>query len=152
MAISAAVLSCASIAVAVLHVPAVRSDVPVVARPSGPEIRVLGASIGNLPAGAVAQALGRLKTVDSVAWSRALIRRDGATAGRPDSLFLPVRTMAEAFAICARLADQPYACKPLVAVSTQLLSLEGDIVGAAGLTAYGLEPYRPTVGMWTKVI
>lgn len=121
----------------------------------GPVLPVLGANIDAVPAGASLQPVAAyLKYhVKNLPLGRALIRRHaGEKQVAVDSIFIPAGDMAEAFALCARLAHVPSDCAPVVASSDQLRTPDGSAVDEAGFAKFGITPYAPSTGRWTKVV
>ncbi len=121
---------------------------------AGRPIPVLGANIGDVPAGNGVQALAAaLKVqVKDLPWERALVRRNASgDLLAIDSIFIPVNDMAEAFALCARLAHVPPGCAPVIASTDQLRSTDGKVLGEGEYARYGVAPYIPTTRRWTKI-
>lgn len=107
---------------------------------------VLGADIGDVPSGAgVAALLGALKTAaKDLPWHRALLRRNpNSDFIAIESVFIPVDTMADAFALCHRLAAIPPGCTPAVVNSNELRHVEGRPLREADLPRLGIRPYSP---------
>jgi hypothetical protein len=136
------VLGLALLASVAVHRGADAEDVA--AAPPSKPVPVLGANIAASPA--IAAAL-RMQVTD-LPWERTLVRQDSQTG----SIFIPANDLPEAFALCAKLADVPPACAPAVASTDQLRMPNGVRVNQAQLAKFGIAPYAPTKGRWTKVV
>jgi poly-gamma-glutamate capsule biosynthesis protein CapA/YwtB (metallophosphatase superfamily) len=116
-------------------------------------VPVLGASIGDVPSGTGVQALAAaLKVqVKDLPWERALVRRNASgDLIAIDSIFIPTADMAEAFAMCAKLAHVPPGCAPVIASTDQLRTANGKTVGESELEKYGITPYVPSTSRWSR--
>lgn len=109
----------------------------------GSAVLVLGANIGDVSSTTNLPALKR--EVRDLPWPRALRRRAGDPT-RSGSLFFPVNGIAEAFALCARLAKVPSACAPDIASSAELEQMDGAPVNETALSRLGIAPYSPPRG------
>lgn len=161
VSVSATVLGLALLALVTANILVARYHSKVADRSAAPAasarapVPVLGANIGDVPAGGGVHALaGTLKVqVKDLPWERALIRRNSSSGLLAiDSIFIPANDMAEAFALCAKLAHVPPGCAPAIASTDQLRGPNGDAVGEAELARHGITPYAPTTGRWTKVV
>ena len=119
-----------------------RSDARIAS--GGRAVPVLGANIGDVSSTTTLPALtGALKReAKDLPWPRALRRRAGDPT-RSESLFFPVNGIAEAFALCARLAKLPPACAPDIASSAELELMNGAPVNETALSRLGIAPYNP---------
>jgi hypothetical protein len=148
----------AHLLVARYHWQVAGGAIPTASDPSlsaGRPVPVLGADIGEVPSDSGIQALAAtLKgQVNDFPWDRVLIRRNTSDdLIAIDSLFVPASDMAEAFALCARLAHVPPGCAPVIASTTQLRARDGRVLREAEYARYGVTPYAPSTGRWTKVV
>jgi len=119
-----------------------RSDARIAS--GGPAVPILGANVGDVSSSADLPALTAAlkREVKDLPWTRALRRRAGDPT-RSESLFFPVNGIAEAFALCARLAKLPPACAPDIASSVELEQMDGAPVNETALSRLGIAPYNP---------
>ncbi len=115
----------------------------------GPPVFVLGASVGDIPgAGHVGVLRAALQqSVKGLPWQRVLLHRDGGKgAAALTALFFPVNGVAEAFALCRKLAGIPPRCAPTIVAVSELYDLRGQPMSEAGLSRLGIAPYEPPRG------
>ncbi|MBI3676208.1 MAG: CapA family protein [Proteobacteria bacterium] len=108
-------------------------------------LMVLGANIGDVPdTGSVKALAGALKSeVKDLPWKRALVRRSAkGDIIAIDSIFFPVNSISDAFALCKKLAAIPPGCAPVVASSDELSRLDGGGVTRSTLASFGVAPYE----------
>ena len=120
----------------------------------GPTELVLGASIGDVPGSLspVAFRKALASHVPDLPWARLLVRhRMGPDGGNAVGLFFPTTGIAEAFALCGKLADIPPQCMPTAVPLRELRREDGAEATLDLLSRWGIGPYRAPRGR-TRVV